>query len=42
MPKKKHVPSPAAKFKNGDKVRVKHGVRDTDYPDIPLGRAIAN
>lgn len=37
MSKKKHVPSPVAKFKVGDKVRVKHGVRDTDYPDIPLG-----
>lgn len=24
-------------FKVGDKVRVKHGIRDTDYPDIPLG-----
>lgn len=29
-------PRPAA-FKVGDKVRVKHGVRDVDYPDIPLG-----
>lgn len=26
-----------AKFKVGDLVRVKHGIRDTDYPDIPLG-----
>jgi len=26
-----------AKFKVGDKVRVRHGVKDTDYPDIPLG-----
>ena len=26
-----------AKFKVGDKVRVKHGVKDVDYPDIPLG-----
>lgn len=25
------------KFKVGDKVRVKHGVTDTDYPDMPLG-----
>jgi hypothetical protein len=24
-------------FKPGDKVRVKHGVRDPDFPDIPLG-----
>src|SRR5437763_3041598 len=28
------VPS---RFKPGDKVRVKHGVRDPDFPDIPLG-----
>jgi hypothetical protein len=25
------------KFKVGDKVRVKHGVKDVDYPDMPLG-----
>ncbi len=25
------------RFKPGDKVRVKHGVRDPDFPDIPLG-----
>jgi hypothetical protein len=25
------------RFKVGDKVRVKHGVRDPDFPDIPLG-----
>lgn len=37
MSKKKRVPSPVATFKVGDKVRVKHGIRDTDYPDIPLG-----
>ena len=37
MPKKGHASSPLAKFKVGEKVRVKHGVRDTDYPDIPLG-----
>ena len=37
MPKKKRVPSPVAKFKVGDNVRVKHGIRDKDYPDIPLG-----
>ena len=30
----KSVPS---RFKPGDKVRVKHGVRDPDFPDIPLG-----
>ncbi len=31
--KKQAVPS---KCKVGDEVRVKHGVRDTDYQDIPL------
>jgi hypothetical protein len=25
------------KFKVGDKVRVKHGVKDVDYPDMPMG-----
>jgi hypothetical protein len=29
--------TPASRFKSGDKVRVKHGVRDPDFPDIPLG-----
>jgi len=24
-------------FKVGDKVRVKHGVKDVDYPDMPMG-----
>jgi uncharacterized protein YodC (DUF2158 family) len=37
MSKKKHVSSPVAKFKVGDKVRVKHGIWDADYPDISLG-----
>lgn len=37
MPKKRRVPSPVAKFKVGDKVRVKHGIEDVDYPDMPLG-----
>jgi uncharacterized protein YodC (DUF2158 family) len=37
MPKRKRMLSSVAKFKVGDKVRVKHGVKDTDYPDIPLG-----
>jgi hypothetical protein len=32
--KSESVPS---RFKPGDKVRVKHGVRDPDFPDIPLG-----
>ena len=30
MPKKKCEPSPVAKFKVGDKLRVKRGTRDTD------------
>ncbi len=25
------------RFQPGDKVRVKHGIRDPDFPDIPLG-----
>ena len=25
------------KFKVGDNVRVKHGVKDVDYPDMPMG-----
>jgi hypothetical protein len=25
------------RFEPGAKVRVKHGVRDPDFPDIPLG-----
>jgi hypothetical protein len=25
------------RFEPGDKVRVRHGVRDHDFPDIPLG-----
>lgn len=37
MPKKRRVSSPVATFKVGDKVRVKHGVTDVDYPDMPLG-----
>jgi hypothetical protein len=35
--KKSRKPATPSKFKVGDKVRVKPGVRDTDYPDIPLG-----
>jgi len=35
--KKAQRPPAAAKFGVGDKVRVKHGVRDVDYPDMPLG-----
>jgi hypothetical protein len=39
MAKRKNTQEPAipSKFKVGDKVRVKHGVRDVDYPDMPLG-----
>ena len=35
--KKKPKPSPEARFRVGDRVRVRHGVRDEDYPDMPLG-----
>ena len=35
--KKKRKPPAPAKFAVGDQVRVKHGIRDTDYPDMPLG-----
>ncbi|HBO45099.1 MAG TPA: hypothetical protein DD670_14450 [Planctomycetaceae bacterium] len=35
--KKPRKPTTTPKFKVGDKVRVKHGIKDTDYPDIPLG-----
>ena len=34
---KKRKPSASAKFSVGDRVRVKHGVTDVDYPDMPLG-----
>lgn len=37
MSKQKSKTSLAAKFKLGDKVRVMQGVKDTDYPDMPLG-----
>ena len=36
MPGSKKKPI-TVKFHNGDKVRVKHGVKDDDYPDMPLG-----
>ena len=29
--------TPASRFRSGDKVRVKQGVRDPDFADIPLG-----
>ena len=36
MAKKRKPPTPA-QFSVGDRVRVKHGVTDIDYPDMPLG-----
>jgi hypothetical protein len=36
MAKKRRRLAPA-KFKVGDRVRVKRGIRDIDYPDMPLG-----
>jgi hypothetical protein len=33
----KKAESVPSRLKPGDKVRVKHGVRDPDFPDIPLG-----
>jgi hypothetical protein len=35
--KRKRKPPVEAKFQVGDRVRVKHGVSDVDYPDMPLG-----
>ncbi len=37
MSKQKPKSSPAIEFHSGDKVRVRHGLMDTDYPDMPLG-----
>jgi len=37
MSKAKGKSNSDAQFKTGDIVRVRHGVRDTDYPDMPLG-----
>ena len=34
---KKRRPPVAARFKVGDRVRVKRGIRDTDHLDMPLG-----
>ncbi|MGA2257014.1 MAG: hypothetical protein ABSG53_20370 [Thermoguttaceae bacterium] len=36
LPKPRKPPVPP-KFSVGDQVRVKHGVPDADFPDIPLG-----
>ena len=35
--RKKRKPPTPARFKVGDRVWVKHGVVDAQYPDIPLG-----
>lgn len=38
MPKNAKIKSPpATQFRIGDKVRVRHGVTDNDYPDMPIG-----
>ncbi len=37
MPSKKRNPLTSPIFKAGDKVRVKRGVEDVDYSDMPLG-----
>ncbi len=37
MSKRKNKPTSLAKFKVGEKVQVRRGVRDSDYPDMPLG-----
>ena len=37
MSKRKSTPPPSAKFQPGEKVRVRQGVKDNDYPDMPLG-----
>jgi hypothetical protein len=37
MPKRKSKNPPATKFQLGDKVRVRHGIMDTEYSDLPLG-----
>ncbi len=37
MPKQKRKPPAPPKFAVGDHVRVKHGIKDMDYPDMPLG-----
>ena len=37
MPKRRREPVAPADFQVGDHVRVKPGVKDVDYPDMPLG-----
>jgi hypothetical protein len=35
--KRKRKPRVAPRYAAGDRVRVKHGVTDADYPDMPIG-----
>jgi hypothetical protein len=37
MSKRQGKTNPAAGFQPGDRVRVRHGVTDVDYPDLPMG-----
>ena len=37
MPKGQKRPVTPQRFRVGDKVRVKQGVMDTEYPDLPIG-----
>ena len=37
MSKRKRKPAAPPKFAVGNRVRVKHGIKDVDYPDMPLG-----
>lgn len=37
MPKRKCKVVASLRFKIGDRIRVKRGVMDANYPDIPLG-----
>ena len=37
MSKRKTKTPPAAKFQISQKVRVRNGVKDNDYPDMPIG-----
>jgi len=35
--RRKKKPRVKGRFRVGDRVRVRHGVTDFDYPDMPLG-----
>ena len=35
--KRKRKPRPAPRYATRDRVRVKRSIRDTDYPDMPMG-----